>query len=1140
MTARLGVQVARNIGEWLDELGLRKYAEVFAQNDVGVDVLPHLTEQHLKEIGVSLGDRVRLLKAIERMNGDQPSPTRTEAARPSDAISQAERRAPRGESERRQLTVMFCDLVGSTGLSARLDPEDMQDLIRAYRETCSRVVTEYNGYIAKFMGDGVLAYFGYPQALGNDAERAVRAGLSIVDSMADFKSAISADTRLDLAVRIGIDTGLVVVGDIIGTGSAEEANVVGETPNVAARLQAVAQPNEVVVGPLTRTLIGDALIFESLGEQPLKGIAEPVHVWRVRRLPALDGAPDDPGSPAVSRPFVGRQEELGLLLRSWEASKARHGQVVSIQGEAGIGKSRLIDALRAQLPQGDYTWVAIRCSPYHSNTSLYPVIEHMKRAFGWRQEDSPDAKLEKMEAALQAQSLPLQTAVPLYANLISFALPEGRYPPLDLSASEIRDQTLDALAGWLMEESERKPVLQVWEDLHWADPTTIELLGIFIDQSPTVSMMNVLTSRPDFRPPWPARSHITPITLNRLEQPEVEAIIAHHAGGRSVPREVVRHIVDKADGVPLYVEELTKTILSSEYLREEADRYSLVRALSDVSIPATLQDTLMARLDRLPRVREIAQLGAVLGREFAYEMLRALVEVEEPHLRDGLGQLVDAELLYQRGRVPRAKYIFKHALIQDAAYASLLKRTRQQYHSQVAALLEERFPETVEAHPELVAHHHAEAAHPRRAVHYWLQAGERARAQSANIEAIAYFTKGIELLQLLPDDGERARQELALQVPLGHANIVARGHGAPDAQLAYARALELCERIGDAPELAATLFGLWRFYVVARNLDEANGVALRLDRIAREKHRTELCVVSGYARGYTALCKGDLTEARNNLEGGILRYRPEQRADAIYRMAQDPGVACRGYLGMTKWLLGYPEQAQTDIAESIELAERLNDAFSLAYALCFPGAIVTEECSGDTGSILTRGLQIANERHFALWAAFAEVHQRSRTLAATKSVTALDALATSVAAVPQMGVLINSPYFATHLARGYHEFGRSGDGLRVLDEVTPSMDARGEYWWRAEVLRLRGELLLGASVDNGDAAEACFRQAIRVAQMQEAKSLELRAAMSLAALWAERAKSKDARRLLGDCLSWFSEGERTRDHGRARKLLDTL
>ena len=683
-------------------------------------------------------------------------------------------------------------------------------------------------------------------------------------------------------------------------------------------------------------------------------------------------------------------------------------------------------------------------------------------------------------------------------------------------------------------------MLQLWEDLHWADPTTLELLAIYIEQSPTVSMLNVLTYRPEFVTPWTMRSHMTPITLNRLERPEVEAIIGHQANRKTVPSEVIEHIVSKADGVPLYVEELTKTILESDYLHEAADRFTLAGSLSEVAIPATLQDSLMARLDRLPRVRELAQMGAVLGREFAYEMLRALAEIEEPNLRDGLSQLVDAELLYQRGRVPRAKYFFKHALIRDAAYESLLKRTRQQYHRQVAQLLEDRFPETVEVHPDLVAHHFTEAGDSERAVHYWRQAGERARGQSANLEAIAYLTKGIATLHELPDNAARARRELPLQVSLGHANIVAKGHGAAEAEAAYSRALALCEPLGDVPELAPALFGLWRFYVVARPLDESHAVIMRLRRLAQEKQDTKLLVVAHYGLGYTTFCMAKFADSRRNLEAGIAGYLPAQRSAEIYRAGQDPGVACHAYLAMTEWFLGFPERAQSRMRESVAHAEELGDPFSLAYALCYTGAVVTEACGGDTDAVVERGLGVATEGGFALWVALANVHRTSLRFDQQRSDAALEELRQSVAAIPRMGVLINMPYFMSFLVRAYRQAGRIDDGLRVLDDAQASIDARDERWWEAEIRRLRGELLLSRSAENAEEAQSCFETALDIARQQEAKSLELRAATSLARLWKARGGTDRARDLLASTYGWFSEGFATRDLKHAKALLNEL
>jgi predicted ATPase/predicted negative regulator of RcsB-dependent stress response len=694
--------------------------------------------------------------------------------------------------------------------------------------------------------------------------------------------------------------------------------------------------------------------------------------------------------------------------------------------------------------------------------------------------------------------------------------------------------------AWLLEMAESTPVLNVWEDLHWADPTTLELLELYLEQSPTVSMMNLLTYRADFVPTWPMRSHMVPVTLNRLERPEVEALIGFRAGGKHLPPEVVEQIASKADGVPLYVEELTKTILESEFLREEDDHYALSGELSEISIPATLQDSLMARLDRLPTLREVAQMGAVLGREFAYEMLRAVVALDEPQLQSGLEQLVADELLYQRGRLPRSKYIFKHALIQDAAYQSLLKRTRQQCHKRVAQLLEEQFSETVESHPELVAHHYTEGAEPQRAIAYWRKAGERARALSANLEAIAYFTKGIETLDSLPDNEERARQELSLQLSLGHANIVAKGHGSVGAEAAYTRAQSLTEKLGDASDLVPALFGLWRSYVVGRTLDESNNVALQLRRIAEQQQQTELQVVANYTSGFTTLCMGDPGDARDYLEKSIALYVPSQDSSNIYRAAQDPGVACRGYLAIAQWLLGYPDRARNLVQESIAVAEQSDDRFSLAYALCYISAHVSEICAADTNTPVERGLEIATQDGYNLWIVYGSVQRAKLHFDELGSEATLTALRDSIDAILNIGVYLNTPYYMTLLARAYQRAGRIAQSLQILDEAQQSIEVRGENWWLAEIHRLRGEILLSRSQEDTNDAESCIHQALEIARGQGARSLELRAATSLARLWERQGKHDDARRLLGDCYTWFTEGFDTADLQDAQELLGTL
>ena len=1128
-----------NLEQWLELHALGKYTEVFAENDVGFDVLPHLTEEHLKELGVSLGDRLRLLKALDTLDTlDTTGATAAHAPTPPEQTGGSA--APTGKAERRQLTVMFCDLVGSTELSSKLDPEDMREVISSFQNACRTAIQHYGGFIARYMGDGMLVYFGYPRAHEDDAERAVRAGLAIVDAMTELNAGIGKRHEAELAVRVGVATGPVVVGDIVGEGAAEEAAVVGETPNLAARLQSVAEPDQVVIASATHKLLESSFEYEDLGAHELKGIDHPVQTWRALRARDIHSRYEAKRGEGSSTPLVGRQEELGLLVRSWETSKQGHGQAILIQGEAGIGKSRLIEALREHVAGDDYVWVAHRCSPYHANSTLYPIVEHLKRALGWSAEDSAEEKLGKLESALAGQSLPLPEVIPLYAELLSLPLPDGRYAPSDLNPRQKREATLDAVAAWLLEMAERTPVLNVWEDLHWADPTTLELLELYLEQSPTVSMMNLLTYRAEFVPTWSMRSHMIPVTLNRLERPEVEALIGYRASGKQIPPEVIEHIVAKADGVPLYVEELTKTILESEFLREEEDRYALSGELSEISIPATLQDSLMARLDRLPTLREVAQMGAVLGREFAYEMLRAVVRLDEPQLQSGLEQLVADELLYQRGRLPRSKYIFKHALIQDAAYQSLLKRTRQQCHRRVAELLEERFRETVESHPELVAHHYAEGAEPVRAIAYWRKAGERARAVAANLEAIAYFTKGIETLEQLPDNEERARQELSLQLSLGHANIVAKGHGSIGAETAYSRAMALSEQLGDVSDLVPALFGLWRSYVVARSLEETDNVALQLRRIAEQKQETELHVVANYTSGYTALCMGKPRDARACLEKSIALYLPNQHRSNIYRAAQDPGVACRGYLAIAEWLLGNPDRARSLIEESVALAEELDDRFSLAYALCYVGAVVSEACAADTDTLVERGLEIATEDGYNLWEVYGGVQRANLHFEELGSDSALAELSDSIDAILNIGVYLNTPYFMTLLARAYQRAGRIAQGLQVLDDAQQSIGARGENWWEAEIHRLRGEILLSRSPDDAIDAKACFHQALEISRKQEARSLELRAATSLARLTQRRGNHDDAHRMLDDCYARFTEGFETGDLRDAKELLDAM
>ena len=1128
----------QDVTRWLESLGLDKYAEVFAENAVGLDVLHQLKETHLKELGVLLGDRLRLLEAIKTLDS-APTTISPEAVPTSTPAPVTPTTRPTGEAQRRQLTVMFCDLVDSTALSTQLDPEDMREVITNFQDTAREAIEQYAGYIARYMGDGMLVYFGYPQAHEDDAERAARSGLAIVQSLAQRSADATEQDGVELAVRVGIATGPVVVGDIIGEGAAEEAAVVGETPNLAARLQSLAKPNQVTVAPATHQLLGSLFEYEDLGAHQVKGIDEPIQVWCVLGEGDVDSHYEATRM-GSGLPLVGRQEELGLLTRSWEMTKQNHGQVVLIHGEGGIGKSRLLKALREQVHGEDYIWVAHQCSPYHINSTLYPIIEHMKRVTGWRPEDDTERKLEKLETALEGQSLPLDEAVPLYAELMLLPLPEGRYAPLELTAQQQREQTLDALVGWLLEEAERSPVLNVWEDVHWADPTTLELLGLYIEQSPTVSMMNVLTYRPEFTVPWAMHSHMTPITLNRLERLEVEAMVAHHATQKLVPSEVVEHIVDKADGVPLYVEELTKTILQSEFLYDEGDRYTLAGSLSELAIPATLQDSLMARLDRVPTVREVAQLGAVLGREFAYEMLQSLAPHQERVLQDGLAQLVDSELLYQRGRGRRARYVFKHALIQDAAYESLLKRTRQQYHRDVAELMQKKLPETAEMQPELLAHHYSEARCYEKAIEYWRAAGRRNAERSANAESIAHLKRGLNDIQMLSETPERVRLELEFLTDLGPVLIASLGYGAEEVQDTYARAKTLCDQVGSKQDRFPVLRGLWNYYLFAAEMPEALKRGKELMHLAKDIGDSSLVVEAHRVMGTVSFFMGDFVDAQRINERGMELYEPEQHSELAFVYGADPAVVCGLYGAKALWMLGYPARAQAMMDAALFRVKELSHEHTEAFALCYQASLHQycrdAQLAHDNAEA---AVKVASEHGIRQWLAWGTIVLGWSLVFMGKKDEGIIRL--------QEGLdnwrakdLIFVPYFLGLKAEALAALGQVDEGIGTLARAIEVSENGNQRFYLAELYRFKGELVLKLSKDNYTDAEACFRQAVGIARDQQAKSLELRIIMSLSRMGRQQGTGDGTYKELMEIYGWFSEGFNTHDLHEAKTLADTL
>jgi predicted ATPase len=847
--------------------------------------------------------------------------------------------------------------------------------------------------------------------------------------------------------------------------------------------------------------------------------------------------------------LVGREEELSVLQRRWTQAKDGAGQVVLVSGEAGIGKSRLVQALKEQvLAEGatreGATRIEFRCSPYHQNSALYPIIDHLQHLLQFVREDSPATKLEKLQHTLSHYRFPQTDTAPLLAALLSLPHPDG-YPPITVSPQKQKEKTQAALVAWLMEEAEKAAVSCTWEDVHWADPSTLEVLTLLVDQVPTTRLLALLTFRPEFIPPWGNRSHLSQMTLSRLGRPHVEAMVENVTRGKALPSEVVQQIVAKTDGVPLFVEELTKTVVESGLLREEGDRYVGAHGgapISSLAIPSTLQDSLMARLDRLAPVKEIAQLGATLGREFSYEVLRAVSPFDEGSLQQGLRQLVEVELLYQRGLPPHAMYFFKHALIQDTAYQSLLKSKRQEYHQQIARVLEEQFPDTTETQPELVAHHYTEAGLIVQALPYWQQAGERASQRLAYVEAISHLTKGLELLTALPDTPERTQQELTLQIALGGTLMAIKGYAAPEVGRAYARARDLCRQMGEAPQLFPVLGGLATFYVIRGELRTGRELVEQLLRLAQSLQNPARLQATHHGMGEVLFDLGELLQSRTHLEQAITLYDPQKRRSRAFH---DTGVACLSVAAFTLWSLGYPDQALKRTLESLTLAQELSHPFSLSFALY--GAAVLYWLRREVKATQEQAealIALSHEHGFTLREALG-VTLRGWALAEQgREEEGVAQIRQGLAATQATGADYFRPHSLALLAEAYGKARQAGKGLSTVSEALTWVNKTEGRWCEAELYRLKGELTLQSQPESHkskvEEAEACFLQAIEIARQQSAKSWELRAVMSLARLWQQQGKKGDAHQMLAEIYNWFTEGFDTKDLQEAKALLVEL
>lgn len=1116
-----------DISAWLRGLGLERYNQVFRANAIDEAILPKLTAEDLRELGVTaVGHRRILLDAIAALRAD----TFRDPAQHSVEPDRSAGKAP--EAERRQLTVMFVDLIGSTALSARLDPEELRDIIGLYHRRCAEVITISGGFVAKYLGDGVLAYFGYPQAHEEDAEQAVRAGLALIEAVAKLE----AGHATTLQVRVGIATGLVVVGDLLGEGAAREQAVVGETPNLAARLQGLAEPNTVVIADSTRRLLGGLFDYCDLGTLPIAGIQYPVRVWRVvgaslvgSRFEALR---------AANTPLIGREEEIALLTRRWERAKAGDGSVVLIVGEPGIGKSRIAQTLLEQLGEEPHTRLRYFCSPHHQHSALYPSITQLEQAAGFRREDTAETRLDKLIAVLALANQELSEAVPLLADLLS--IPTGdRYPPLNFTPRKRKEKTLHVQLAQVEGLAAQQPLLMLWEDVHWSDPTTLESLDLLIDRAATLRVLVILTFRPEFTPSWVGRPHVTLLSLSRLPPRHRAEMIANVTGGKTLPTEIADQIIDRTDGVPLFIEELTKSVIESEWMIDTGDHYSVTGPVIPLAIPTTLQASLLARLDRLAPTREVVQIAATLGRQFSHELISAVAEMSQPRLADALEQLIRAELVFRRGTPPDATYTFKHALVQDAAYSTLLRPRRQHLHGRIAMTLERQFPELAVAQPELMAQHCAMAGLVEQAIEYWDKAGRLAVERSTMAEAAAHFGKALTLLGRLPKSPQRQSSELSLQLALAGAVTAAKGWASPQAGEAYARARELCREAPEGAQLARALAGAHSFLHNRAEIRAAHQLADDSAVLSEHRNDSDIKLITHRCLGVSLMFRAEYNRALHHLRQSLNLYNEaEHRPPKL--TPHDVRVTCQSFVAWTVLLLGKPDQALAESQRALAWARELSQPYTLAFALHVN--CVFHQLRGDAAILQERAdelVPLATENGFPHFMGTGTCFRGWAILAVGGSIEeAISRMRRGLATKRATGAEIKVPYYLGLLAEAHRRAKRPADGIKLLDEALELVERTDERWYEAELYRLMAETLITKS-DKRD-AERWLCGALRTAQKQDARLWELRAGTSLARLWRDQGKRTDAHDLLAPIYRCFTEGLDTADLKEAAALLAEL
>jgi class 3 adenylate cyclase/predicted ATPase len=1117
----------QQIADWLGKLGMSEHVERFTENRIDVSVLHHLSDQDLKDIGIPLGHRRKMLAAIREFADSAAATPKPVAGTEPDAQSAA---------ERRQVTVVFSDLVGSTALSADMDPEDLREVISAYQKTVAETVRRFDGFVARYMGDGVLVYFGYPRAHEDDTERAVRAGLELIRAVSALKS------RASLQTRIGIATGMVVVGDLVGSGEAQERGMVGETPNLAARLQGIAKANMVVICDSTRRLLGNLFELEDLGPRNLKGIAKPARAWAALRSSSVASRFEALRATGLTA-LVGRDEEFDLLLRRWQRAKSGEGQVVLLAGEAGIGKSRLTAALLERLATQPHARLRYFCSPQHTDSAFYPIIGTMERAAGMVHDDTPQARLDKLDAVLAQTSTSIED-VALFAEMLS--LPnDGRYPALDLTPEQRRQRTLDALIFQMQALTRSSPLLVIFEDAHWTDPTSLEAFGRAVDRIATLPALLIVTFRPEFDPPWIGRPHVTALTLNRLTQREVGAMIDHLVGSKALPASVRQDIIERTDGIPLFVEEMTKAVLEAG--SEGAAQQAAAVPFPALPVPPSLHASLMARLDRLGAAKEVAQIGAAIGREFSHALLAAVVGRPEAELGTALEGLIAAGLLFQQGVPPNAIYLFKHALVQDAAYGTLLRKPRRALHARIAETLESQFADIAERQPELLARHCTEAGLVEKAAALWGKAGQRSLERSALVEAAEQLTRALAHIATLPASPELRREQIKLQVALITPLMHVKGYAAPETKAAAERArllIEQAEALGEPPQdpllLFSVLYSFWCTSFVAFNGDALRELAGQFLALA-EKQKATVPLMIGHRIMGSLLHTGDLVEGRAHLDRAIALYDPAEHRALATRFGQDVRVATLSYRSWVLWMLGYPEAALADTSHALEEARGIGQAATLMYALVH-ASLTHIQCGNYSAAHVEADelVALADEKGALFWKALGISVQGCILALTGKAANAIQMITSGITALRSTGSTLWMPWHLSYLAKAYADLGHFDDAWRCIEEGMMAVEATNERWHEADIHRMAGEIALLLPQPDVTKAQAHFERALVVARAQQAKSWELRAAMGMARLWRDQGKRQQGRDHLARIHGWFTEGFDTRDLKQAKALLDAL